>query len=312
MNRRTFAKSAAATAASLASLGTLKAGSHALSKEPFKMLFSPHDGHFKEHVGKNVLDQIQFAYDHGFRGWEDNRMLQREKSEQEAMGKLLDKLGMTLGVFVAYVDMVNPVMTGNRFDVTKRDRDKEGVRDMLTQKAKDAVELAKRVNAKWCTVVCAATDPSIPHDHQTQNVVEHLKNMAGICEPAGLTMVLEPLNYISHPGLFLQKTSHAHLICKMVGSPSCKILNDLFHQQITEGNLITNMEDAWDEIAYIQVGDVPGRKEPTTGEINYKRVFQWLHDKGYRGIVGMEHGISGKGKEGEQRLIESYREVDLA
>ena len=98
----------------------------------------------------------------------------------------------------------------------------------------------------------------------------------------------------------------------MVGSPSCKILNDLFHQQITEGNLITNMEDAWDEIAYIQVGDVPGRKEPTTGELNYKRVFQWLNDKGYRGIVGMEHGISGKGKEGEQRLIESYREVDLA
>lgn len=72
------------------------------------------------------------------------------------------------------------------------------------------------------------------------------------------------------------------------------------------------MEDAWDEIAYIQVGDVPGRKEPTTGEINYKRVFQWLHDKGYKGIVGMEHGISKKGIEGEKRLIESYREVDLA
>lgn len=312
MNRRTFAKSAAATAASLATLGNLNASSHALKKEPFKTLFSPHDGHFKEHVGKNVLDQIQFAYDQGFRGWEDNRMLQREKSEQEAMAKLLDKLGMTLGVFVAYVDMFNPVMTGNRFDVSKKQRDKEGVRAMLKQKAEDAVELAKRVNAKWCTVVCAATDPSIPHAHQTQNVVEHLKYMAEICEPAGLTMVLEPLNYISHPGLFLQKTSHAHLICKMVDSPSCKILNDLFHQQITEGNLITNMEDAWDQIAYIQVGDVPGRKEPTTGEINYKRIFQWLHDKGYRGIVGMEHGISQKGKAGEQRLIESYREVDIA
>lgn len=312
MNRRAFAKSAAATAASLATIGKLSAGTKASGKEPFRMLFAPHDGHFKNRAGNNVLDQIQYAHDQGFRGWEDNRMLQREKSEQEAMAKLLAKLGMTLGVFVAYVDMVNPVMTGNRLDVTKKDRDKEAVRAMLTQKAKDAVELAKRVNTEYCTVVCAATDPSIPHAHQTQNVVEHLKYMAGICEPSGLIMVLEPLNYISHPGLFLQKTSHAHLICKMVDSPSCKILNDLFHQQITEGNLITNMEDAWDQIAYIQVGDVPGRKEPTTGEINYKRIFQWLHDKGYRGIIGMEHGISRNGAEGEDALVAAYRSVDLA
>lgn len=276
------------------------------------MLFAPNGRHFTNHVGKNVLDQIQYAYEQGFRGWEDNRMLEREKAEQDAMAHLFDKLGMTLGVFVAYGDFINPVMSGNRLDVTKKQRDKEAVRAMLTQKMKDAVELAKRVNAKWCTVVPTAQDPSVPHAYQTANVVEHLKYMAEICEPSGLTMVLEPLNYINHPGLFLQKTSHGHQICKMVDSPSCKILNDLYHQQITEGNLITNMEEAWDEIAYIQVGDVPGRKEPTTGEINYKKIFQWLNDKGYKGIIGMEHGISQKGAEGEEGLMAAYRSVDLA
>ena len=70
------------------------------------------------------------------------------------------------------------------------------------------------------------------------------------------------------------------------------------------------MEKAWDEIAYIQVGDNPGRKEPTTGEINYRNIFRWLHARGYDGVVGMEHGLSKPGKKGEAALIEAYRECD--
>jgi hydroxypyruvate isomerase len=100
------------------------------------------------------------------------------------------------------------------------------------------------------------------------------------------------------------------MICRSVGSPSCKILDDLYHQQVTEGNLIPNMDLAWDEIAYIQVGDNPGRNEPTTGEINYKNVFKHIHEKGYTGIVGMEHGNSKPGKDGEQAVIKAYTEVD--
>ena len=71
-----------------------------------------------------------------------------------------------------------------------------------------------------------------------------------------------------------------------------------------------NIQRCWGEIAYIQVGDNPGRKEPTTGEINYRNVFKYLYDKGYRGVVGMEHGKSAGGKEGELKLIAAYREAD--
>jgi hydroxypyruvate isomerase len=95
-----------------------------------------------------------------------------------------------------------------------------------------------------------------------------------------------------------------------VNSPSCKILDDLYHQQISEGNLIPNMDMAWDEIAYLQIGDNPGRKEPTTGEINYKNVFKHVYEKGYTGVLGMEHGNSQPGADGERALIEAYREVD--
>ena len=150
-------------------------------------------------------------------------------------------------------------------------------------------------------------DLRLEWDYQTANVIENLKRASEICEPAGLVLVLEPLNpYRDHPGLFLTKIPQAYMICRSVSSPACKILFDIYHQQITEGNLIPNMERSWSEIAYFQVGDHPGRKEPTTGEINYRNVFRHIHGHGYDGIVGMEHGNSKEGKEGERAVIDAY------
>ncbi|MCB0848003.1 MAG: xylose isomerase, partial [Bacteroidetes bacterium] len=91
---------------------------------------------------------------------------------------------------------------------------------------------------------------------------------------------------------------------------SCKILFDIYHQQITEGNIIPNIDLSYEEIGYFQIGDNPGRKEPTSGEINYKNIFKHIQEKGFTGILGMEHGNSMKGKEGEQRVIDAYRETD--
>lgn len=274
------------------------------------MKFGPHAGQFKAHAGDDILDQIRFAHDAGFRAWEDNGLPDRDVAVQSALGKLFASLDMTMGVFVAFADFRNPVFSGHRLNVDDRKRDPDAVRTMLRAKMEDAVAIAQRVGAKWATIVPGAVDPSVPFEYQTANAVELLKFCAEICEPSGLVLVLEPLNYINHPGCLLQRIAHAHQICKTVGSPSVKILDDLYHQQITEGNLITNMIEAWDEIAYIQVGDVPGRKEPTTGEINYRHIFQWLHERGYAGVVGMEHGLKTTGRDGEKALIAAYRAVD--
>ena len=313
MNRRTFLHNTLATAA-LVAAGTRPAAAQSAPSpaRAFTMKFGPHHGHFEAAAGKNILDQIRFAHDAGFRAWEDNGLPGREVQVQEEMGRLFASLGMTMGVFVAFADFRNPVFSGHRLDVDKRGRDPAAVRDMLRARMRQAVEVARRVNAKWATVVPGAVDPSVPFEYQTKNTVEMLQVCAEVVEPAGLVLVLEPLNFQDHPGCFLQRISHAHQVCKMVGSPSVKILDDLYHQQITEGNLIANLEQAWDEIAYIQVGDVPGRKEPTTGEINYAHVFRWLQQKGYTGVVGMEHGKSRAGREGEDALIAAYRAVDVA
>jgi hydroxypyruvate isomerase len=84
----------------------------------------------------------------------------------------------------------------------------------------------------------------------------------------------------------------------------------MYHQQITEGNIIPNIDRAWSEIGYFQQGDNPGRKEPTTGEMNYRTIFRHIHGKGYAGVLGMEHGISKPGLEGEKGLLEAYRYCD--
>ncbi len=311
MNRRQFTKSSLALAGAL-SAGAAKAFAQDKPQngEPFKLMYAPSFRHFKNLAGKDPIEVIRFMHDQGFRGIEDNGMMKKPVELQIKIGKELERLGMTMGVFVMGFGFGAPNLAGNRMDGKKRTRDPKAVREMIKKGAEEAIECAKRVNAKWATVVPGAEDPSLEPEYQFQNVVDNLKYASELLEPAGLTMVLEPLNHMNHPGLFLKRIPQAYAICKAVGSPSCKILNDLYHQQITEGNLIPNIDRAWDEIAYIQVGDNPGRKEPTTGEINYKNIFKHLHQKGYKGIVGMEHGISIPGAEGERRLIEAYREVD--
>jgi len=265
----------------------------------FKLKFAPHLGMFEEHVGKNPLDQLNFMAEQGFRAFEDNEMRNRPVDLQNEMAKVMQDRNLEMGVFVAhkiYWKEAN-LASGN---LEKR---KEFLNEI-----KQSVEVAKRVNAKWMTVVPGHVDLRQNMDYQTQHVIETLKQASDILEPQNIAMVLEPLNFRDHPGLFLTESPQAYQICKAVDSPSCKILFDIYHQQIQEGNLIPNIKKTWEEIAYFQIGDNPGRKEPTTGEINYKNVFKYIHSKGYDGILGMEHGNSIKGKEGEQRVINAYKE----
>jgi hydroxypyruvate isomerase len=173
------------------------------------------------------------------------------------------------------------------------------------------VEVAKRVRAKWLTAVLGDVNPGLEPDYQTVLVADLLKRCCDVVEPHGLVLVMEPLNrWTNHPGKYLWKSAQAYALCKAVARPSCKILFDIYHQQVSEGNLIANIDRSWDEIAYFQTGDNPGRKEPGTGEIHYANVLRHLKSRGYKGVIGLEHGNSKPGIEGEQAVIASYRSVD--
>ena len=302
MKRSEFIKSSTLFGLSLAG-GSAAFGSNlgkpAKAEKTFNLDYAPHAGMFAAHAGDNFIDQIMFMHDQGFRSIEDNGLVKRPLALQEEIGKTLAKLGMTMGVFV--------VEKGGNGANTLAAGKKEYI-DIFLNGCRQAVEVAKRVNAKWITVVPGDFERNLPIGIQTGNVIEALRRGAEIFEPHGLIMVLEPLS--DTPNLFLRNADQTHLICKGVNSPSCKILYDIYHMQKNEGNLISTMEKCWDEIASIQIGDNPGRKEPTTGEINYRNLFKYLDSKGYKGVLGMEHGNSLPGKNGELALIKAYREVD--
>ena len=305
MERRTFvrhsiAAGAATVGGALIPNRTLEAAEHSQAST-FTMNFAPHFGMFEEHAGSDPIGQLQFMADEGFRALEDNRMKQRPVELRDRIAREMTRLNMQMGVFVAHtVSWREPNLT------TDRNEDRE----QFLREVRDSVEFAQRVNATWMTVVPGHVDLRADMGYQTANVVDKLRRASAMLEPHGLVMVLEPLNFRDHPGQFLTKMAQAFEICRAVNSPSCKILDDLYHQQIHEGNLIPNIDRAWDEIAYFQIGDNPGRREPTTGEINFKNVFQHIHDKGFRGVLGMEHGNSRSGREGERAVIDAYRSVD--
>lgn len=299
-SRRGFIGAAGAAAAVGSGLPAAEASASSREGETFRLDYAPHFGMFNAESGNDHLDQLRYAHDQGFRAWEDNGMPNRSPEEQSRIGDELRRLGMTMGVFVSEADF------GQETFVLSDD----GIRERLRAGMEKAVEVARRCGATWTTVVPGRVSQRLAPDFQTANCIDNLKFCAEILEPHGLVMVLEPLNRRDHPGLFLTGVPQAYQICRAVGSPSCKILDDLYHQQITEGNLIPYMDAAWSEIVYFQVGDNPGRREPTTGEIDYRNVFRHIASRGFTGIVGMEHGLSLGGKEGVKRLVAAYRECD--
>lgn len=307
MQRRNFVKSSLGAAGTVLSGGAMAENWHSqpnfLAKNNFKLAYAPHIGMFENSAGKDPIDQIKFMADTGFTALEDNGMMGRDVALQEKMGNELARLGMKMGVFV--------VDKGGNGQNTLAAGKKEHI-DIFLNGCKRAVDTAKRCNAKWMTVVPGDFQRNLPIGIQTGHVIDALRRGAEILEPNGLVMVLEPLS--DTPDLFLRTSDQTYEICRAVNSPACKILFDVYHMQKNEGHIIPHINWCWNEIGYFQIGDNPGRKEPTTGEINYKNIFKHVYHKAKAEnkefIWGMEHGNAMPGKEGEMALIKAYVESD--
>ena len=305
MKRRNFIRNAAfgsiAATGLTAGLSASASTQQTSNSAKFKLKYAPGLGTFNEMAGNDPIDQIKFMNDQGFRAIFDNGLMHKDAALQDKIANELARHGMDLGPFVLYADF------GVKSFVTQ---DPE-IKDMLRKKMQEGLDCAKRTGAKTALVVPGRYADNLEWDYQTANVIDNLRMCCDIVEPEGLTLVLEPLNaWTDHPGLFLTKIPQTHMICQAVNRPSCKLVNDLYHQQITEGNLIPNIDLAWESIAAFHIGDNPGRKEPGTGEINFVNVFKHIHNKGYDGVLCCEHGRSIPGKEGEQAFIDAYRKAD--
>ncbi|MBK7877589.1 MAG: TIM barrel protein [Planctomycetes bacterium] len=152
-----------------------------------------------------------------------------------------------------------------------------------------ALEVSKKLGNQHLCVVAGNLQPGRTLAEMHADVITGLKRVAPLAEQAGVTLMLEPMNgRVDHPGHCLYGSADALAIVRAVGSPKVKILWDLYHMQISEGDLCGHLREGYDEITYLQIADHPGRHEPGTGEIHYARVLREAHELGFRGWVGLE------------------------
>ncbi len=153
---------------------------------------------------------------------------------------------------------------------------------------KRVTEIAYQLNAPMFTVVGHQTMKTIPQAESLANLSLALEKAVPILEDAKKMLILEPFNPVDHQGHFLNGSTDALQICREIDSPFIKINWDLYHMQLTEGNIVENLYAGIDQVGYIQVADVPGRHQPGSGELNYNFIFNAIEEIGYKGPIGLE------------------------
>jgi hydroxypyruvate isomerase len=263
----------------------------------FKLRYAPRIGWMQ---GMPVPQQLELYAKSGFRAFEYNGLPNHSMQEIEQFRKKREELGLSMGVFV--------VNRGGWRPTSMPDKSGHG---RFLEDVRKAIEIHKVMGNECATVTSGLGVPHLTFAQQTANCVEALKRAAELVEKTKMVLVLEPLNEkVDHAGYFVVYSEHAGEIIGGVNHPQVKILFDMYHQQISEGNIINHIDQYWDLIGYFQTGDVPGRREPYTGEMNYQNIFRHIYRKGYKGILGCEHGMSQPGQAGYQKLLEAYRKAD--
>jgi hydroxypyruvate isomerase len=192
-----------------------------------------------------------------------------------AIRRKMDELGLACATFAGTggASLVDPAA-------------RSALRDALGQ----ALAVARQIDCRTLIVTTGQALADVPRADQHASVVAGLRELARPCEDQGVTLVLEPLNVlVDHQGYYLDRSAEAFEILDEVGSPAVKLLFDVYHQQITEGNLTSTIVANLGRIGHLHVADVPGRHEPGTGEINYRNVFRSIAAAGYEGYVGLEY-----------------------
>ena len=161
--------------------------------------------------------------------------------------------------------------------------------ERFVQAIRDGCEAAHKIKCKKMTVVGGNDQKGMTQEQMHDHIIAGLKLAAPIAEKEDVMLILEPMNIrVDHKGHCLYGSPDAVRICREVNSTHVKINWDLYHMQISEGDLCGRLKDGLDQVGYLQLADHPGRHEPGTGEIYYNRVLKEAYDLGYRGYVGLE------------------------
>ena len=237
--------------------------------------------------GMPLGTQIEKVAEAGYDGFEFGDW---RTADARAINPLKNKLGLEC-VCIVGNKSVNPKGMG-LCDPAER----EG----FLAEMRESVEAAKRFECSRLVVLSGFKAPNLSRAQQHSSIVEGLKKAHEICAANGVTIILEVINTLAaveplnptgnnHADYYLDRTGEAFQIVGEVGGPFLKILFDIYHVQIMEGNLIETIRKHIGGIGHFHVGDVPGRHEPGTGEIHYANVFRAIRETGYRQYAAMEY-----------------------
>jgi hydroxypyruvate isomerase len=278
------------------------------SNSTWNMRFAPHIGlysldtpMFPHSVGSlDPVAHINFIASLGFAGIEDNALLLRNDTSQNLIGKAMGRHGLEMGCFAFDPEhWIEPLWT----------RNDDSTRAHLKAELSRAAAAANRVNGRLVTVL-SGRDPLMPLVLQLQGMIENLRRMADDAHKFGITLLIEPLSGWDYPAMLINDFHDAYAVVKAVNHPAVRLMFDVFHVQAMNGNLMRNLDLTYDVVAMVQIADSPHRSEPGSGEINFVNVLRHLQNKGYTGLVELEHGISEAGKAGEEAALERLRNIN--
>ncbi|MFN7947550.1 MAG: TIM barrel protein [Blastocatellia bacterium] len=305
MERRDFIRTAAGI-----TLGAVAADSAAIEssaapvkpKGKYHIRYAPHLTILSDQKRPDYLtipQRLELVAEHGFDAVEYNSLYQHPFSEIEEIRKKMDSLGIEMGIFVC-----NPDGWTDAGVVNPKHHEK------FLQQVRRAIEIHKIIGNRSVTTLTGMAVPGMSRSVARANIVDGFKKAADLLAPTKLRLVVEPLNHLDHPGFYMTHADELYEVIDRVNSPNVRMLFDLYHLQITQGNLINSFRQCVKLVGYIQSGDVPGRKEPGTGEVNYRNVLKAIYDAGYTDILGMEHGTSLPGRDGVLKMFEAYKQAD--
>ena len=160
--------------------------------------------------------------------------------------------------------------------------------DAFLSALKGLIPAAQRLQCKQIILLSGKRIEGAPAGSQHAASIEALKRAADVLSSANLVAVIEPIDRIENPTIYLDGVTEAFEIAKAVGSPNVRVLYDVYHEQREFGNLIEKFDAHIDQVGLIHIADVPGRHEPGTGEINYLNIYRKLSQLGYKGTIAME------------------------
>jgi hydroxypyruvate isomerase len=164
-----------------------------------------------------------------------------------------------------------------------------GHEDEFKRSIEQALDYARVLGNKCLHVMAGLIQPGHDRAHQHDIYLQNLAYAAEQAKPLGINILIEPINTRDIPGYFLNRQDEAHAICKAVGASNLQVQLDLYHCQITEGDLATKIRRDIGNVGHMQIAGVPERQEPDVGEINYPYLFSLIDELGYQGWIGCEY-----------------------